>query len=347
VAGLTDILRQRIEDRGPMTLEQYMAEALGHYYGGADRLGRSGDFITAPEISQLFGELIGLWSAVVWQSMGSPDEVVLAELGPGRGTLMADALRAAAMVPGFRRAIRLHLVERSPGFRERQAEALADADPTWHSEAETLPGGPVILIANEFLDALPVRQFIRTEQGWRERTVEWGTDAFEFGVLDAVPSVWLPADAEIGAIAEDCPAGRSLAAALGRRVASEGGVALIVDYGYGETALGESLQAVRGHAFHPVLADPGEADLTAHVDFAALGSAAREAGAMVYGPLAQGEFLRRLGIDLRLAKLLETATPEQAEDLRSGYRRLVDPGAMGRLFKVLAIAQPGLIVPAI
>jgi NADH dehydrogenase [ubiquinone] 1 alpha subcomplex assembly factor 7 len=351
LSGLAEILKRRIERNGPITVADYMAEALGHavhgYYRGKDRLGADGDFITAPEVSQMFGEMIGLWAAIVWKLMGSPDPFVLGELGPGRGTLMADFLRAGRNVPGFLAAARLHLVERSPGFRQRQAEALAHSGlsqaPVWHEGVKTLPDGPLLLIANEFFDALPIRQLVRDTEGWRERMVgltkSGGLQFQEGPVVPAPPSVETE---EAGAIAEICPHGLAVAAVLARRLAAQGGAALIIDYGYGETAVGDSLQAVSSHGYHDVLSDPGDVDLTAHVDFAALGRAARENGGAVHGPIPQGDFLLRLGIEARLQALLRSARPEQVLSLRAGYRRLLDPAAMGTLFKVMALANPSL-----
>ena len=350
MSGLAEILKRRIEQGGPITVADYMAEALGHpvhgYYRGADRLGLVGDFITAPEVSQMFGELIGLWAAIVWKLMGSPEPFVLAELGPGRGTLMADFLRAGKSVAGFVPAARLHLVEQSPGFRRRQAEALSGSGltdpPIWHDAFDALPDGPLLLVANEFFDALPIRQLIRGDGGWRERMVGFSGGEFRFIEGPGVPAPTAIASAAPGDIAEICPPGLNIANAIGKRLARSGGAALIVDYGYAETAIGDSLQALRGHARHNVLSEPGTADLTAHVDFAALGRAATEGGAAIHGPVNQGEFLLRLGIAARLDGLLKTAAPDQILGLRAGYRRLLDPAAMGALFKIMALAHPAL-----
>ncbi len=363
MAGLADHLRRRIARQGPLTVARYMEEALGHprhgYYRRRDPLGAAGDFITAPEISQMFGELIGLWCAVVWGALGSPAPVNLVELGPGRGTLMADALRAAGQTPDFLAAVVVHLVETSPPLRARQRDALSAAGleraPAWHEDFESVPEGPLLLIANEFFDALPVRQFQRSREGWRERLVdvEPEGDGFRFvlsppfaGVPPAA-NAWPPGvdGAPEGSVIEVCPAGIGLARAIGERVARRAGAALIVDYGHTESAFGETLQAVKGHAFHPVLSEPGEADLTAHVDFAALARAGAEAGAHTFGPVDQGEFLERLGLDARAEALLAKATPEQAADIRAARRRLADADQMGALFKVLAIAGPNLPPP--
>jgi NADH dehydrogenase [ubiquinone] 1 alpha subcomplex assembly factor 7 len=357
---LAERLRRRIALAGPITVSEYMAEALGDpahgYYATRDPFGRTGDFVTAPEISQMFGELIGLWCAGVWADAGRPAPVSLVELGPGRGTLMADALRAARAMPGFLEAVRVNLVEMSPVLRRSQEAMLSNAPlaapPAWLDRLADLPPGPMLLIANEFFDALPVRQFQRTERGWRERLVDWNEEESRFRPavsLQAEPSGWLVppalADAPAGSVAEISPAGLSLAADIGARLKADGLAALIVDYGHVGPAAGETLQAVRRHRYADPLEAPGEADLTAHVDFAALSQAAREAGAEAYGPLAQGEFLRRLGIETRADRLASEATPEQAHEVASGLRRLTEPDQMGRLFKALALAPPGLRPP--
>jgi NADH dehydrogenase [ubiquinone] 1 alpha subcomplex assembly factor 7 len=297
----------------------------------------------------MFGELIGLWCGIVWQAAGCPDPVNMVELGPGRGTLMADALRAAAGVPGFRPALRVHLVEVSPALRARQRETLAaallDPGPAWHGGFETVPEGPLLLIANEFFDALPIHQFQRTEAGWCERLVDWdlGTGELRFVLSPPVPRLPVAGPPEVppGGIVEVCPAAAGVARAIGARVAGSGGGALIIDYGHARSAAGETLQAVKGHGYHPVLADPGEADLTAHVDFQALAAAVSEAGVSCHGPVDQGEFLERLGIGARAGALAANATEGQAADIESAYRRLVDGDQMGTLFKVLAITGEG------
>lgn len=346
---LAALLRRRIAAEGPITVAAYMELALAHpefgYYRGRDPLGRGGDFTTAPEISQIFGELVGLWCATVWQMMGAPAPVRLVELGPGRGTLMADLLRAARMVPAFRDAVDVHLVETSPALREKQRQALPDARPRWHDRLEEVPDGPLLVVANEFFDALPIHQYVRDGGAWRERMVDVaGEDGFRFVPGPVVAPDLPPAmrAAPDGAIAEAGPAGRAVARHLGHRLATRGGAALIIDYGPAESACGDSLQAVRGHAFHPVLADPGEADVTAHVDFASLARAATPARA--HGPVTQARFLRRLGAELR-AEQLARANPAKAAAIVGGCSRLIDPAEMGTLFKVLALAHPALPVP--
>ena len=349
-------LAARIRAAGPISLADYMAEAMTHptlgYYRRGDPLGAAGDFVTAPEISQMFGELIGLWLVDAWEGAGRPDPVLLVELGPGRGTLMADALRAAKVRPDFGRAIRLHLVESSPGLKRLQAAALADARPEWHEGFETLPEGPLLLVANEFFDALPIRQFQRTAEGWRERMIALDEPGARFRWVLSPPGAAAEAlltpeqlQAPVGTIAEASPASRGVAAVVGARLAAAPGAALIVDYGH-DAAPGETLQAVKRHAPADPLEDPGEADLTAHVDFAALARAAQAAGAEAHGPVAQGDFLRSLGIALRAERLIARATPDQAKAIRSGLHRLIDDAEMGRLFRVLALTSPGFGPPA-
>jgi NADH dehydrogenase [ubiquinone] 1 alpha subcomplex assembly factor 7 len=272
--SLAAILSERIRACGPIPVSEFMAQALSHpehgYYMGRDPFGMAGDFITAPEVSQMFGELIGLWCALVWQSMGSPGRVVLAEIGPGRGTLMSDLLRATRALPPFASALDVHLIETSPSLRNRQAQALTDRSVEWHERFEDLPDGPLLLVANELFDALPIRQLEKAAGLWHERVValdEAGGFTFALGPVVADPPL-APAvlEAADGALAEICPQGRDLATAIARRLAHQGGAALIIDYGYGKSTAGDSLQALKSHKHHPVLSGPGTADITAHVD---------------------------------------------------------------------------------
>ena len=309
-----------------------MARANAAFYAAVDPYR---EFTTAPEISQVFGELLGAWAAVMWRQMGSADPVLLAELGPGRGTLMADALRAARSVPNFRAALRVHFVETSPRLRALQTAAVPQA--TWHEFAQALPDGPMLLLANEFLDALPIRQFVRGRDGWAERFVAGGA----WVDREAVP----PFDPPPGDVVELCEPARALAAWLGARLAREGGAALFLDYGPEQSAGGDSLQAIRGGAAADPLVAPGTADLTAHVDFAAFAAAARAAGAAVFGPVPQGLFLARLGLFQRSGALARTQPPARGAALIEAARRLAEPDRMGRLFKALAICHPGLPPP--
>ncbi|MBS7545789.1 class I SAM-dependent methyltransferase [Ancylobacter oerskovii] len=353
---LASALAARIAADGPLTVADFMAECLFHprhgYYSTREPFGRAGDFVTAPEISQMFGELLGLWAADAWMRLGAPSPFVFAELGPGRGTLMADALRAARVVPGFLDAARLVLVEASPRLRDVQRAALAGHRIEWADRVEDLPAGPLILLANEFIDALPVRQFVRTPEGIAERMVGLDAEgALAFGLrpgarLDAADEHRLLAT-PAGALLEICPLGRSVAAHVGARLPRDGGAALFVDYGHAG-GFGDTLQALRAHAYDDPLAHPGEADLTAHVDFAALAAAARANGGRAFGPVGQGELLGRLGLEARAGRLKRDASPEAAAAIDAAALRLAGTHeqGMGTLFKALALVHPHLGAPA-
>ena len=334
------VLRRLIATHGPISVAQFMAESNAHYYAGRDPLGAAGDFVTAPEISQMFGELVGLWLADIWQRAGAPRPVHFVELGPGRGTLAADALRAmgqAGLTP------QVHLVEASPILRERQRWAVPQAQ--FHEDAGTLPAdAPLLLVANEFLDALPVRQLVRTAQGWREVMVAAG----EQGVFVPIagPS---PMDAAIppavreaaeGTLIETCPAAAAIVSEIAMRLAGQGGAALLVDYGHAAARTGSTLQAVRAHTKVDPFAHPGEADLTAHVDFAQMAQVAGANGARHLGTAGQGAWLRALGIDARAAALIRAA-PDRAAEIATARDRLVGAEQMGDLFKVMGLAAPG------
>ena len=312
-------------------LDAFMARANALYYANHDPFA---DFATSPEISQIFGELLGAWSAIVWQSMGSPSKVILAEAGPGRGTLMADALRLIRrMAPDFAASLSVHLVETSPRLRAEQSSRLGSV--VFHDRVEDLPAGPMILLANEFFDALPIRQFVR-RAGWVERFVSQGC------FVEQATDVPLP-DAEAGSVWEMCEPARDIASMLGARFVREPGVALLIDYGPARSDFGDSLQALRNREYADPLAAPGEADLTAHVDFQSLAEAAQ--GAVSHGPLPQGVFLTRLGLMQRMGNLARTQTPREAMLTIASARRLAEPAAMGQLFKVLALTSPGLPQP--
>jgi len=346
---LHGIIARRIRAEGPISVAEYMALCLSHpehgYYITRDPLGRGGDFTTAPEISQMFGEMLGLWLAQAWMDRGSPASFVLAELGPGRGTLMADALRAASRVPGFVEAADLWLVETSPALRRKQWEALGAHQPRWADDVDGLPEGPLYLLANEFFDALPVRQFTVEGGVLRERMVGLEGEALTFGLSPPLSSGEMPDRAEEGAIYESCPQGRAIAAQIGERLAAQGGVALAVDYGHATPrASGDTVQAVRGHAYTGVLADPGEADLTAHVDFLALSKSAERGGATAWGVRGQGALLDWLGIRVRAA-ILAKKQPDRADEIQTALDRLTDPGAMGTLFKALALSGDDIPPP--
>ncbi|CAH1656411.1 SAM-dependent MidA family methyltransferase [Hyphomicrobiales bacterium] len=359
-------LKQLIALQGPISVEAFMAVCLGHprhgYYMTRDPLGAGGDFVTAPEISQMFGELLGLWAAETWRLMGAPEAIHLVELGPGRGTLMADAVRVARVVPGFREALSIHLVETSPVLRARQEATLAEAgDVVWHASVDSLPDGPAIILANEFFDALPVRQFLRAERGWHERLVGLNDQGeLTFGI-SAQPSPEITTEGPAGALLEVPRAGLAVAGEIAQRLVAQGGALLAIDYGHTRSGFGDTLQAVRAHRFVDVLATPGEADLTTHVDFALIGKVGRLAGAAQHGPTTQGEFLTALGISERAAVLKRNLVGREAEVIDQALARLVEgapggrarieaanengsaaPEGMGQLFKVIALADPAL-----
>lgn len=355
---LQERLKACIKAQGPLTIADYMTICLSDpdhgYYRSGNPIGSDGDFVTAPEISQMFGELIGLWCIHVWQSMGSPADFRLVELGPGRGTLMADALRAAQIVPEFVAAAEIHLVESSSSLQATQERSLARdlRRLYWHQNLVDVPVGSAIVIANEFVDALPVRQFVSRGRRWFERQV--GLDSAEqLCVIEReasdkaaklVPeSIRLAA--EEGSVAEVRPEVRNLLSALADRGHDFPLAALVIDYGYGNEPAGDTFQAVRRHRYADPLIDPGHADLTALVDFAALRCAAVQDGLTAWGPIGQGTFLTGLGLNERLQRLLAGANPMQQRDLVSGAERLVAPGEMGELFKVLALASSGLSTP--
>ena len=352
---LAAYLRRRIRAFGPLTVAEYMAEALGNpgwgYYRTRDPIGAAGDFITAPEVSQMFGELIGLWCADAWRKLGAPSPARLVEIGPGRGTLMRDALRAVRTLPAFRGSVDVHLVETSPVLRARQREMLPGVDATWHDRFLHVPEGPVVAVANELFDALPIHQFERTLRGWRERLVDADGDGGRFRfVLGPVTAAFSVAPEELrraplGSVIEVSPARVDLMRDIAERVIRGPGAALVIDCGHLETRPRDTLQAVAAHCGHEALESPGEADLCTHVDFAVLRRTATECGAEVWGPVPQGEFLESLGIRVRAARLKETATPEQRGEIDGALERLTGPGEMGILFKALAITALGTPAP--
>ena len=343
-------LVEEIRAAGPIGVDRFMGLALAHYYGSRDPLGAAGDFTTSPEISQVFGEILGLWGADQWQRLGCPSPLKLIELGPGRGTLMADLLRALKVLPALRQAVEVHFVETSPTLRQAQAQTLQrfhpDLTPHWHDTLDQVPPGPMLLVANEFFDALPIRQWLRQGSGWRERLVgldDAGTLSFVTGAIGQPPVE--PLVAADGDLFETCEPALAIAGEIGRRLTASPGAAVIVDYGHGQSAVGDTLQALKGHAYAPVLADPGEADLTAHVDFDVLGQALAAAGANVAALEQQGRFLIDHGAEVRLGVLLRGKDETAALALKAGVRRLIDPMEMGRLFKVLAATSPERSAP--
>ena len=347
MTALAGLIKRQIAATGPLSIAEYMTLCLLHpehgYYTTRDPLGAAGDFTTAPGISQMFGELIGLALAQSWLDQGAPSAFALVELGPGRGSLMNDAMRATRKIPGFAEAARIHMVEASAPLRAAQSAMIPDV--AHHDSVETLPEMPTFLVANEFFDALPIRQFLRDGDGWRERLIGLEGDNLAFGLSDRLPLPGLAhreKDTVDGDIVILCPAAEMVATRIGGLVASHGGAALIIDYGAWHP-VGDSFQAVRAHAKVSPLASPGEVDLTAHVDFSALARAA--APAQSTRPTAQGVFLERLGITARAQALARTATGAALEQHIAAHRRLTHPDEMGTLFQVMAVYAQGAAPP--
>jgi SAM-dependent MidA family methyltransferase len=350
--ALAERIARSIAGNGPLTIATFMTMALHDPYFGfyavRESIGAQGAFTTAPEISQIFGELMGLWCAQVWCDQGRPAHPRLVELGPGRGTLMADALRALRVMPEFCDSLEIVLVEASPVLEAMQRERLATCGVAlrWvKSLSDIEPDRPLFLIANEFLDALPIRQFVRTERGWCERMVTLDTSGeLAFALSPFAAAIQPPprrGDADLGAVFELAPAALALVEDVGRMLTAEGGAALFVDYGYADQGFGETLQAVRHHQRAGILDAPGESDLSAHVDFASL--ARNAAPASAHGPVSQQAFLRQLGIAAR-AEQLAARNPDAASEVAAGVARLLNPESMGTLFKVFALA-PGNAPP--
>ncbi|TVP97077.1 MAG: class I SAM-dependent methyltransferase [Roseinatronobacter sp.] len=349
MTALKDLLLRQIRAQGPITVAEYMTQCLLHpqhgYYTMRDPLGTRGDFTTAPEISQMFGEMLGLLVAQVWADQGRPTPFTLAELGPGRGTLMADALRATARVPGFHAAMRLHLIEASPTLRKLQSALLSDHAPEFHDTPDTLPEQPLFVLANEFFDALPIRQFMRKGAGWAERMVGHDGDDLCFGLSPAAPLAQLAHrldDTQEDQMVEICPAFAPILSALSARIMAHGGFALVVDYGDWRSR-GDTLQALHKHRFDDPLAHPGAADLTAHVDFEALAHAAAPLRATKLTP--QGVLLERLGITARAQALAAGLTDAALQSHVAAHRRLTHPQEMGQLFKTMAFYPPTADAP--
>jgi NADH dehydrogenase [ubiquinone] 1 alpha subcomplex assembly factor 7 len=353
MSPLTAILREKIAGSGSISIADYMALALTHpehgYYCKRDPFGARGDFITAPEISQIFGEMIGIWCAQIWAQMGG-GPISIVELGPGRGSLMDDFLRATKSAANFHESITIHMVETSPTLAHAQYTVLRDKHPRieWLDDITQLPPSRTILIANEFFDALPIKQYVMTPEGMRERRVTWNDTlgAFEFvlgdaGLMLAKSGTSIPPNT----VMEHSPATRSIMRQLASHIHTHGGAGLIIDYGYLGEAHHDTLQAMKAHLFHPVLADPGEADITAHVDFTSLMDIARDAGNRVAPLITQGEFLVRMGAQMRLEILLRHATTEQRDPLITGLQRLISPQAMGELFKVMGFVSDARLEP--
>lgn len=357
---LLEIISNEISAQGPITVSRFMELALAHpqhgYYMKQDPFGQGGDFITAPEISQMFGELIGIWAAVVWQGMGNPKKINLVELGPGRGTLMADCVRAGAALEAFDDAIKMYLVETSPALREIQKTTLAPTMrmPAWRGSIDDVDDGPLIVIANEFFDALPIEQYEKTETGWHVRVIETDSKTGELVFAPGVSGKKLENESAIppdirnappGAIFEHCPVGEKIITSVSEKIKKSGGAALIIDYGHIERGIGDTFQGLKDHSYVEPLSTPGNADITAHVDFANLADVAENAGLSVFGPVPQGAFLLRLGLRERADKLILAASKEQIEEIETTHARLTEAEQMGTLFKAMVIASPGLGVP--
>jgi NADH dehydrogenase [ubiquinone] 1 alpha subcomplex assembly factor 7 len=345
-------IKKLIKTAGPMPVWRYMQMCLTHpehgYYVSRDPLGREGDFITAPEVSQMFGELLGLWAASVWKAIGSPPRMQLIEIGPGRGTMMVDALRALRVLPPLYQALNVHLIEINPVLRDKQKAALTGVrNIQWHTGIDEVPPGPSIILANEYFDVLPIHQMVKCATGWHERVVEIDGDGrLAFGAAaEPMPrfEVLLPPlvrEAPVGAVFEWRPDTEIMK--LATRVRDQGGAALIIDYGHLRSDAGDTFQAIARHSFADPLRNPGLADVTAHVDFQALARAAEDVGARVHGPVPQGDFLKRLGIEARAVTLMAKASHEVSESISEALKRLVDSGrsGMGSMFKAIGISDP-------
>lgn len=353
-------LRERITEliaaTGPISVSDYMALCLFDpehgYYTIREPFGAAGDFVTAPEISQMFGELIGIWVRAAWDGVGRPMPLTFAEIGPGRGTLMKDMLRTLGKLdPALVSQAHFALIENSPRLTGIQKQTLAQsaARISWHKSLDTLPEAPLIIHGNELFDAIPMRQYVRSAGRWRERSIgldSEGNLAFMAGAGAPDPSLLPPdaADAPDGAIVELAPARVAMMDAIAGRIAAHGGAGLFIDYGHLAPGVGDTLQAVRRHRHEPVLDSPGEADLTSHVDFAALAAEARRHGLEAH-LMTQGDFLLGMGLLERAGRLGAQADETVRERLRGEVERLAGPQAMGELFKVLAISRPGTVLP--
>ncbi|MEZ5902803.1 MAG: SAM-dependent methyltransferase [Alphaproteobacteria bacterium] len=361
MTALEHIIKQKIRERGPggyMDLGEYMSLCLSHpehgYYMTRDPFGQKGDFTTAPEISQMFGEMIGVWVADTWIKMGSPKKIIILECGPGRGTLMADAMRVTKNVDGFHDAVQLHLLEMSPVLKDIQKDSLKEYGATWHSEPESVPtDSPLIVIGNEFLDALPVRQLVFTETGWQEKVVKININdtlrLHEIGlkkeVKSLLPSFLIPP--KLGDHVEVSLELNDFINKITKIILNQGGSALFLDYGFNQMIAGETLQAVKNHRYCDIFDTPGQADLSAHVNFADLSHKILEKNMTLHGPVSQRDFLKRLGIDIRAENLHRLATQPQRVEIDSALKRLTGEdtgnGEMGTLFKVIAFSSDSSI----
>ena len=355
MSKLEGVIRDTINKTGPITVANFMELSLGHpefgYYTTRDPIGLDGDFVTSPEISQIFGELIALWSASCWKQMNSPKRVEVIECGPGRGTLMTDFLRTSKAIPEFDKAINLHFLETSPILKDRQSKILNGVNIKWHDSLDTVPIGPTILIANEFLDALPVHQLVKTPEGWAERRIKRANKSFVF--ITDKPSYKTKAkipeslqNVPIGSVYEYSTAALEVADKIVQRFKAAPGYALFIDYGSEKYETADTLQAVKSQSYADILSKPGEVDLTAHVNFAALSERIRGHGMCTLGPISQASFLISLGILRRTRDLIKDADPHQARKLTSGTGRLINLHQMGALYKVFVAMGTDLPAPA-
>lgn len=344
--SLERIIREHLYAQGVMSVAEYMTYALAHpeygYYRTQEPFGTEGDFITAPEVSQVFGELIGIWCACQWEVMGRPDTVSLVELGPGRGTLLSDALRATKHVEGFHHACEVHLVETSQRLRDIQKHAMTTHPPHWHNDVSALPEKPALVIANEFLDALPIHQYVKGDKGWNERCLRVGDSDTLSWIENPIPAMTTALSshfpqAKTGDVIEVSPASEAVMRQLCGHITHYGGAALLIDYGYTEPPFNSTLQAVKNHTYHPILEEIGQADITAHVNFKALHNIVSEYQTLTYDISTQGAFLKRMGIHERTEQLLSCASDNQKKNLISGTERLISGSQMGTLFKVMAV----------
>ncbi|MEE2999331.1 MAG: SAM-dependent methyltransferase [Pseudomonadota bacterium] len=352
MSKLLNHIKSRILAEGPLSVADYMDEALFNpeygYYMVGDPLGKKGDFVTAPEISQMFGELIGLWCLDIWKKMGSPVKINLVELGPGRGTLLVDSLRAISNFQPFISAINIHIVETSPNLIKRQKRNLKALgyDIEWHDNFQDVPKGPLIIIANELFDVLPIRQFVKSANGWVERRVgcnglgelAWVSDQSRLISRNLVPPNL--ARTKLGSIFELTQSGIDLISNITKSIVKFGGAALVIDYGHIKSAVGDTLQAVKNHSYSNILGDPGKADISAHVDFECLAKKAIAMGGVICGPVTQRDFLLSLGIEVRATQLKNFASTRQKSDVLMGLNRLIGADEMGNLFKVMAVIHP-------
>lgn len=350
--SLEEHLKKLITNNGPITIAQFMADSLTHpehgYYQKQKPFGKEGDFTTSPEISQIFGELVGIWCASVWQQMGSPANISIVELGPGRGTLMKDFIRGTKHVNGFHKAMEIHMVEVSRQLQQVQQKNLKESHGNihWHSDMTSLPAKTSIFIANEFFDALPIHQYEKTTKGWCEKLMDIADGKLAFTLASPISLPGEHKNAANGNTLEACPTAITIMQDISARIEMENGAALIIDYGYIGKVYKDTLQAVKNHKYHPILEDIGSADITAHVNFSELSKAATEYDVNICNTITQRDFLLALGIELRTQSLIKNANDKQKQQITSATERLINADEMGNLFKVLAITGKNLTTPA-